>query len=84
MTHLHEFNGYLFAVPRHRQLMARAALHGLGYTEEFPVDISELRLLPATSLGVLMDFLSWARLGPRRQWTLEELGTFVSFARYGE
>lgn len=50
---------YLMEHPRNRRLMARAALNVLGHAKDYPVDISELRVLSPESRAILNAFLQW-------------------------
>lgn len=58
--HAIDFTDLIVHSARGRQIMARIALNTLGPTEEFPVDVSELRLLSAESRAAVNAFLDWA------------------------
>lgn len=81
MMGLDEFTTATARCVRHRQLLARAALNSLGFADEFPVDISELRVLSCEGRGQLMEFLSWVVGQPRRFSSSDELTHLKAIAQ---
>lgn len=58
--HAVDFSRWIVHAERNQGLMARIALNALGLAKEFPVDVSELRMLCAESRGAVNAFLDWA------------------------
>lgn len=57
---LSQFIRHFQLADRNRSLMARIALNALGRSEQFPVDVSELRFLAHENLPVVLAFLAYA------------------------
>lgn len=58
--HAVDFTEWVIQSCRCRRLMARIALNVLGGAEEYPVDVSELRMLSSESRAAVNAFLDWA------------------------
>jgi hypothetical protein len=75
--HAAEFCEFVWRAPRGRALMARIALNTLGRHAEYPIDVSEFRVLAPENRAAVNAFLDWAtinkdyRLGPPHSWRME-------------
>ena len=65
MHSLIDFALSIEASPRNRRLMARIALNAQGWSNKYPVDISELRDLSADQRALVRSYLSWTFEHPR-------------------
>lgn len=74
---LDEFVNHLLDSKQNTQLMARILLNTFGESEEYPVDVHELRKLTPLNFAAVMALMQWAQTsftfkyeGCRRHWIL--------------
>lgn len=74
---LDEFVNNLLDSKQNTQLMARILLNTFGESEEYPVDVHELRKLTPPNFAAVMALMQWAQTsstfkyeGCRRHWIL--------------
>jgi hypothetical protein len=53
------FYCYVLGVSRNRRVLACALLNAMGESQQYPVDISEMRKLSAQNRAMLGAFLQW-------------------------
>jgi hypothetical protein len=70
--HAVDFSHWIVHAERNQGLMARIALNALGLAKEFPVDVSELRMLSADSRAAVNAFLDWVTVN--RDYRFGEAG----------
>ncbi|WP_148650214.1 hypothetical protein [Lysobacter capsici] len=74
-----DYCDFVWAAKRGRELMARIAFNTLGRHADYPVDVSELRVLAPENRAAVNAFLDWAtlhkdyRLGPPNHWRMKSL-----------
>jgi hypothetical protein len=64
VLNIFDFLDFVVSSGRNQRLLARIVLNAMGFSNEYPVDLAELRTLSAHNYALVSAFLTWAVAHP--------------------